>query len=336
MVDMSTESQRNAVVSAANLLMVALLKMNRVMIPMLLRWRRGRRQNWIRRASIDVAAQMDRSTARPRLCAGACCGGSFASIIVNCMPEARDVHPQIVNAWLQAGGDTSAASIAQMVHAVGPKPDRDAGVESDGAVVAYAGKIPPDEDASSASTIGLSHRGKDPVIAQSPDTNDKPYGLTNDDVYFRLKTLEEERHRSSTVIPLTYTSVMAIYCTILSMIIYASGIIHVVLSSFSFETWEAIIFAFSLVSTAMISESETLMKVKKKSTQKSSGSAAPGFSLVQNPEAHSAAVNAATMSLLHSPNTMPTDKLGIAATAPFNLVNPSAHIVPEDNLSDDD
>lgn len=49
---------RETVVSAANLLLVSLLKLNRGLVPILLRWIRGRRTNWIKRASQDVYSDL--------------------------------------------------------------------------------------------------------------------------------------------------------------------------------------------------------------------------------------------------------------------------------------
>lgn len=167
---------RDAIISAANVLMVALLKMNRVLIPALLKWKRASRAAWIDAADDDLR----RPKKKKRL----------------------------------------------------PKP------------------------------------------SNSSDDDDSEH-----DEDQHLHNVDREKFRRG-VAPnlLVYTSFATVFFTISTIFIYSAIIITLVLSLFPFGPAEGIIFSFSLIATATISEAETLLQKGKTRTQQSrpSSAAAPG------------------------------------------------------------
>lgn len=158
----NVQVDRAAIISAANVLMVALLKMNRVLIPALLKWRRAARMSWI--SSVDD--EIRRGGSRKRL------------------------------------------------------PSRPDQVE---------GEEPP-----------------------------------QDEEEHKMRVDREQFRRASAFNPLVYTSVVTVFFTILTIIIYSVVIITPVLSIYPFGPGQALIFSFSLVATATISEAETLLQKKKR------------------------------------------------------------------------
>ena len=65
-----------------------------------------------------------------------------------------------------------------------------------------------------------------------------------------------------------YTSVGTTFVTFASIVIYSTVIISLVLALFPFEKGQAVIFSFSLVATALVSESEVLRQGKTEEEKK--------------------------------------------------------------------
>lgn len=168
---------RDAIISAANVLMVALLKMNRVLIPALLKWKRACRTAWIHSTDHDLRRPKKKS-------------------------RVRKLH--------------------------------------------------------SASSDG------------EESEHDEDLHIVNVD--------REKSRRATAPNPLLYTSFVTVFFTILTIVIYSTVIITLVLTLFPFGPAQAIIFSFSLIATATISEAETLLQKGKSRNQQSRESiaAAPG------------------------------------------------------------
>lgn len=168
---------RDAIISAANVLMVALLKMNRVLIPALLKWKRACRTAWIHSTDHDLR--------RPK-------------------KKRRVIKPHSAS----SDGDES--------------------------------------------------------------EHDEDQHIVNVD--------RERVRRASAPNPLLYTSFVTVFFTILTIVIYSTVIITLVLTLFPFGPAQAIIFSFSLIATATISEAETLLQKGKSRNQQSRESiaGAPG------------------------------------------------------------
>lgn len=88
--------------------------------------------------------------------------------------------------------------------------------------------------------------------------------LTDEEHYFRLLVLQEERHRRLTVLPLVYQSVLNGWITVISLAGYSFVILLIVGIYFPMDSNQFISFAFSLVATATVSEADKLMQVVKK------------------------------------------------------------------------
>lgn len=257
----NAESQRNAVISAANLLMVSLLKLNRVFVPATLRWFRTRRRNWIRRSSADIARELAHTSERRRLCAGSCCGGAYIALINSLggdtvLAKGAMTSTAYLN-WMQIPPITSDDTDEAGTITVPTGSSSKSGVSVDMKVAAEHTDIeagrhlhPATKDESGRTLIPL------------------PPGWSEDDVYFRLRVLQEERHRAGSMAPIAYATVYFVYFTLITVVIYGTIIISIVLTSFEFETWEAVVFSFTLIATAVISEAEVLMMKKTKASKK--------------------------------------------------------------------
>lgn len=83
----SSSVSAQSAISAANLLLVALLKLNRALVPVLLRWARTRRHAYIQRSSRDVYRKLlsdndNNSSPSLFLCVGACCLPTYANAVI--------------------------------------------------------------------------------------------------------------------------------------------------------------------------------------------------------------------------------------------------------------
>ncbi|CDF41215.1 unnamed protein product [Chondrus crispus] len=174
----SVQLNRDAIISAANVLMVALLKMNRVLIPALLKWKRASRAAWIDAADDDMR--------RPR-------------------------------------------------------------------------------------------RTRKLMTKPGPNSSDDDVSEHDEDKHIHNVDREKFRRGAAPNL-LVYTSFATVFFTILTIFLYSAIIITLVLSLFPFGPAEGIIFSFSLIATATISEAETLLQKGKTRTQQSRplSGAAPG------------------------------------------------------------
>ena len=92
-------------------------------------------------------------------------------------------------------------------------------------------------------------------------------GMSVQERYFRLLVAQEEIHRTVRIIPIMYVSVLYAWVTIMSLIVYSTLIIYIVVRFFPMSGPDCVTFAFSLVTTATISEADKLLKaIRKRST----------------------------------------------------------------------
>ncbi|KAI0562576.1 hypothetical protein FGB62_58g120 [Gracilaria domingensis] len=92
-------SGRVAVSSAANFLLVFLLRLNHVLAPAIVNIFRVRRDSWIERVTDDVEAELRRDPNSRQLCAGLCCQSSYGTFD-RASPDATP--PASVMLWVQA------------------------------------------------------------------------------------------------------------------------------------------------------------------------------------------------------------------------------------------
>lgn len=274
--DIHPVSRRNAVISAANLLMVSLLKLNRVFVPASLRWLRSRRRNWIRRSSLDIARELAASPERRRLCVGSCCGGAYGSIMATLGTQME------VSKAVRSGKTSTGATVGTTDMTGTTRTDSGGWVEA--ASSEYGTWI---ENVARTTTAMTPSTAPRPSSSSSTTATDKeteieasypkvithesgrmffpmPPGWGEDEVYYRLRVLEEERHRANQMKPVVYSTVLYVYFTLFTLILYGAVIITVVLTMFTFQAWEAVVFSFTLFATAVISEAETLMQTGKR------------------------------------------------------------------------
>lgn len=244
--EQSYDNGREAVISGANLLLVALLKLNRALVPVILRNIRSRRLNWIHNASRDVLHDLIHHPEKRVLCMGDCCLSTYEMFPPTSRPKQQssstptssDSTEAQTNIYSTDTQDHEIATEAQPLlsdRSSIQNNDRDQTVSS--LVPNYA--------------IELMYREMNGTMSHG-------------ERYYRLLAQQEERHRTQRAIPGVYESVVSAWLTISSLIVYSVGIIYLVVTSFPMTKKEALIFAFSLVSTATVSEADKLLQVVKK------------------------------------------------------------------------
>lgn len=220
--------QADSLVSAANLLIVSILKLNRVVVPALLRWQRASRKNWILRSSQDVADDMRKHPGRRSLCVSGCCLFTYDRVASNV-----ELHPTLeTESVLEDNGSPTAENRNENGAEVELERAEQGLISSD--------KPWPKKGSGANSLFGES-------IMLSDERN------------FRLLVLQEERHRELTVVPWVYRSVLLTTFSLVSLIVYCTIIIAVVVSLRDMSPRRTIVFIFSLIATAVVSDADMLL-----------------------------------------------------------------------------
>lgn len=242
----SYDNGREAVISGANLLLVALLKLNRAFVPVILRNIRSSRLNWIHNASRDVLDDLIHSPGKRVLCMGDCCLSTYEMFPTASRPEQQS-----------EATTPRSDSTAQQINI------SSADLHADESATETQPLLP---DRSSTENNGHGHTMNSlvPNYALELMYRESDGTMTHGERYYRLLAQQEERHRTQRAIPGVYESVVSAWLTIGSLIVYSVCIIFLVIRSFPMTRREALIFAFSLVSTATVSEADKLLQVVKR------------------------------------------------------------------------
>lgn len=240
------DNGREAVISGANLLLVALLKLNRALVPVILRNIRSSRLNWIHNASRDVLHDLIHRPGERVLCMGDCCLSTYEMF-----PTASRSEQQSEGTTARSGGtERQVNKTSTDVHVGGTVTETQplladrSSINNNDREHAMASLVP-------NYAIELMYRERDGTMSHG-------------ERYYRLLAQQEERHRTQRAIPAVYESVVSAWLTIGSLIIYSVCIVFLVIKSFPMTKREALIFAFSLVSTATVSEADKLLQVVKR------------------------------------------------------------------------
>lgn len=216
-------SARVSVASTATLLLLLLMRLNRVVVPWLMRLFRHRRHKWMSSVPGDVAHEMRKKPKDRLLCAGACCRESYYQTYGAIDPETGSPQDGHHVSDVSDGGHHVKASVHLWLKAV--VDDRDAdGVADD------------EEDG-------------------------EPSRPSESEIYYLLRVAQEERHRARTKFRFMYPQEMSRYYTLMALVAYSAMIIYCVLHMFVFALNEALFFSVSLVWSGVISEWDALLPI---------------------------------------------------------------------------
>lgn len=234
-------AERDAVISAANVLMVALLKMNRVIIPAFLKWRRAARLRGIQKADRDIQ----------RMAAG--------DKKMQAMNLRQSTMTENQGAGCQTGGSTTSKEDSQLAHNLNTQ--RGAQMPRSGA---DDERIAPKTSSAGAGESDTSRSDEIQPVNIRSEQGMVERSAANENEYHTRHVESLQQQRAEEVHLFVYTSFVTIIITIVSIVVYGGIIIALVLGLFPFRRGQSIIFSFSLVATALISESEVLLQRKKK------------------------------------------------------------------------
>lgn len=308
--DPSTSSNSGeTLVSAANLAVVALLKLNRVIAPVVLGWVRSRRKNWILRASKDVANDLRLKPGKRTLCVATCCLHTYQAVTDNSpelLPDpsipsppsppstpSTPSAPSVLHLSRKASltpstSDAPAFPSVSPVLAtvgktatktVGPQPHR---LTADLVDLHDSGGLQVFPEVSFDVEAGLPPRQSATADAHvrkaDADTGHEPSARTpwppmeknarslfgnrvmmSDERYFRLLVLQEEHHRTIQESHWVLKSTVWTVTTVVLLILFISIVVVVVLRFREGNSRENVSFIFTLVATAIVSESDMLM-----------------------------------------------------------------------------
>lgn len=238
-----------SLVSAANLLIVAVMKLNRVIVPALLRWQRSSRQNWILRAAQDVVADVRKNPGLRMLCVADCCLDTYAdrSMHIDIDLDHLDLN---LTQHLRRNVDRAAPAA----------PDED--TTGSPGITPSQSAMPPVPTSTSASRhadVDASGDAANTVALLGGGGDGSASGTLSEARHLRLLVMQEERHRQLTVKPLVYRSVLLTAFSLLSVVVYCAVVIAVVLILNDMSPRQTVVFIFSLVATAVVSDADMLM-----------------------------------------------------------------------------
>lgn len=246
---------RESAVSASNLLLVSLLKLNRALTPVLLRWMRGRRLNWIRNASRDVLYDLINRPGKRMLCMGECCRETYDIVWdmdqprIDIKDDSSNITTTDNNAKLPATSSTDDVEDQTTEDEVDSE-TRPLVAASDKIQALFSAS---DSDDWTSSALV-------PNYAREILGRGKNGKMSVGEKYYRLLSAQEELHRSQKVIPAVYESVISAWCTVVALVIYSTIIIYLMYTSFPLTKRDIITFSFSLVATATVSEADRLLR----------------------------------------------------------------------------
>lgn len=245
---------RESAVSAANLLLVSLLKLNRALTPVLLRWMRGRRLHWIRNSSRDVLYDLINRPGKRMLCMGECCRDTYDIVWdmdqprIDLKEDSADVSTTDKKPELFASSSTDEGEDQNMEDEV--EAETRPLVTSDKIQALFSSS-----DSDDWTSSGLVPRYAREILGRGKDGK-----MSVGEKYYRLLSAQEELHRSQKVIPTVYESVISAWCTVFALVVYSTIIIYLMYTSFSMTRRDIITFSFSLVATATVSEADRLLR----------------------------------------------------------------------------
>lgn len=264
---------RESAVSAANLLLVSLLKLNRALTPVLLRWMRGRRLNWIQNSSRDVLSDLINRPGKRMLCMGNCCRETYDIVWdmdqprIDLKEDSADASTTDKKPNLPASSSTDEAEDQNTEDEIETETETRPLVAPD-KIQSLFSASDTDEWPSSALV---------PSYAQEILGRAKDGKMSVGEKYYRLLAAQEELHRSQKVIPAVYESVINAGCTVLALVLYSSVIIYLMYSSFPMTRRDIITFSFSLVATATVSEADRLLRTVQTNRPKTTPATATGI-----------------------------------------------------------
>lgn len=230
-----TLDSRAPVISAANLLLVFLLKLNRIIVPALVRWMRARRLEWIENADIDVAKEIRDHPNKRELCAGYCCRDTYGAVVTS-----KDVGPS-----------SNLPPMFSMMHT-------------------WVSAFQADETDSDDSDADGSVRRKaynERLARKKNETAQREFEQkqkSEEDIYYQLRVKQETKHREMFIGQFQYSEVLAMYVTVISLILYWAIISYFVLSNFEFTVRGGWFFSVTLLMTGITSEIDTLIMFKRR------------------------------------------------------------------------
>lgn len=275
------------VVSAANLLLVAIMKLNRALVPVLLRWIRGRRINWIRRSSRDVYLDLRDNPKDRFLCFGECCAHTyqpsfhhstshhnyidssfhFADDSEDSDDDTEDAFHKLESSSIPRKSKTDLNQQTESTESFKSQQDSSEDQSSESVALLRKEKPPQDDTPIEKKEFDFVPPFAIPFVKRSIGRKRQQKEIDTvsvEEQYFRLLVAQEEIHRSERVSPFLYQTVLYALVTVMSLILYSVIIIMVVSNYFPMTNEQFVNFSFSLITTATVSEADKLLQVIKK------------------------------------------------------------------------
>lgn len=257
----------------ASLLLLLLLRLNRVLVPWILKLLRRRRSSWVSRVPIDVARELRKRPNTRLLCAGPCCLPSYG-----CFDDDDDDNSssnsersgEVDNDFDVESRSGSSGSVSEN------ESDADAELDERSAERLMTGvddgkkgelEREPMLPESVQRWVNIVRDEARRVLGCSPQSATAAAaaaaaaaGSLEVDEYFKLRVAQEERHRArSRRLPLVAAprDIWRVF-TFISLLVYWAILMVSLLATFKFETFEACSLGFSLLSSGVVSEWDVL------------------------------------------------------------------------------
>lgn len=261
--DGSESSWKLTAAMSSMLLLLLILRLNRVFVPWILKLHRRRRSSWVSRVPLDVARELHRRPNTRLLCAGSCCLSSYGCQDHSSAAERFGDRYEDDDAESKSGNVGSPSH--NMTDSIRYKPFRDAsGLDLDDAEATDSERLLPESVQRWVSSVReeacrVPRRFDQSATTTAMSLAAVPESLEVDE-YFKVRVAQEERHRaSSRALPLVTAprNIWRLF-TFISLLVYWAILMTAMLRAFNFGTSEACLLAFSLFFTGIVAEWDVL------------------------------------------------------------------------------
>ena len=101
-----------------------------------------------------------------------------------------------------------------------------------------------------------------PLSKADDETESRSIGMKEEEIYFRVRVVQEERHRGRKRNHFMIPDALFRYYTLITLALYSTIIIAVVLHMFEYTAWEALWFSCTVIFSGVISEWSVLWPSK--------------------------------------------------------------------------
>lgn len=242
-IEVSSSTKVN-IASTSGLLLLILLRLNRVIVPILLRYLKRQRIHWTNRIPTDVAQEMKNNPNLRILCAGPCCRQSYMDTFPTSKTSCKVLPTRVANHVKTPSGNDV----------------RPCDSTKESTIPTVTGWLLAAQDTASHQTDKTELRQSKLPESERPssDTSGDIDWTEEEKLYFRLRVDQEGRHRAKRITFSMRPCFLARFYTIFMLVFFSVVISAIVFHIFIYDLWSQTVFFLSLFYSGLLSEWDSI------------------------------------------------------------------------------